>query len=40
MLKAANCHHVQGYYFSKPKDAATIEEFLAIQTHDSVRVSL
>ena len=28
MLKAAHCHNVQGYFFSKPKDAKTIEEFL------------
>jgi diguanylate cyclase (GGDEF)-like protein/PAS domain S-box-containing protein len=40
LLKAANCHHVQGYYFSKPKDVQGIEEFLSIQTHDLVRISL
>ncbi len=34
MLKAANCHDVQGYFFSKPKDAKTIEEFLHIEKFD------
>ncbi|HHB93223.1 MAG TPA: EAL domain-containing protein, partial [Thioploca sp.] len=34
MLKAANCHNVQGYFFSKPKDAKTIEEFLYVEKFD------
>jgi two-component system sensor histidine kinase ChiS len=34
MLKATHCHHLQGYYFSRPKDAQSIEEFLRIETHD------
>ncbi|MFK5969397.1 MAG: EAL domain-containing protein [Candidatus Marithrix sp.] len=34
MLKSANCHNVQGYFFSKPKDAKTIEEFLHIEKFD------
>lgn len=34
MLKAANCHHVQGYFFSPPKDSKTIEEYLKIKTHN------
>ncbi|MDM8564989.1 EAL domain-containing protein [Candidatus Halobeggiatoa sp. HSG11] len=34
MLKAANCHNVQGYFFSKPKDAETIEEFLRMDMFD------
>jgi diguanylate cyclase (GGDEF)-like protein/PAS domain S-box-containing protein len=40
MLKAANCHHVQGYYFSKPKDAQSIEEFLSIETHNLARTAI
>ncbi|RKZ40807.1 MAG: hypothetical protein DRQ49_07250 [Gammaproteobacteria bacterium] len=34
MLKAAQCHHVQGYFFSPPKDSKTIEEYLKIKTHN------
>ncbi|MDM8569709.1 bifunctional diguanylate cyclase/phosphodiesterase, partial [Thiotrichales bacterium HSG1] len=34
MLKAANCHNVQGYFFSKPKDAQTIEKFLRMDKFD------
>ncbi len=34
MLKAANCHNVQGYFFSKPKDAKTIEKFLLMDKFD------
>ncbi|MDY6993297.1 MAG: EAL domain-containing protein, partial [Pseudomonadota bacterium] len=28
MLKAAHCHHVQGFLFSKPQDSKAIEHFL------------
>jgi len=28
MLKKANCHHVQGYFFSRPKDSQSIEDYL------------
>jgi len=28
MLKKANCHHVQGYFFSRPKDSQAIENYL------------
>ncbi|EDN68188.1 diguanylate cyclase/phosphodiesterase [Beggiatoa sp. PS] len=34
MLKATHCHHLQGYYFSRPKDAQSIEEFLSVETHN------
>ncbi len=34
MLKTAHCHHLQGYFFSPPKDAQSIEAFLSIETHD------
>ncbi|MBE9561931.1 MAG: EAL domain-containing protein, partial [Proteobacteria bacterium] len=34
MLKNANCHNVQGYFFSKPRDAKTIEEFLRMEKFD------
>ena len=32
MLTEAHCHHVQGYLFSRPKDALSIEEFLRFET--------
>jgi two-component system, sensor histidine kinase ChiS len=28
MLKSAQCHHVQGYFYSRPVDAQSIEEYL------------
>lgn len=31
MLKAAQCHHVQGYLFSPPKDSQSIEHFLSFE---------
>ena len=34
MLKSAQCHHVQGYFFSRPKDAQTIEDYLSFEVHD------
>jgi len=33
MLKAAQCHNVQGYFFSPPKDSQTIEKYLRIEKH-------
>ena len=32
-LKAAHCHHLQGYFFSRPKDAQSIEKFLKVETY-------
>ncbi len=32
-LKAAQCNHIQGYFFSKPKNAQEIEAFLKIKKH-------
>ncbi len=34
MLKLAHCNHLQGYFFSRPKDAQSIEAFLSVETHD------
>jgi diguanylate cyclase (GGDEF)-like protein/PAS domain S-box-containing protein len=33
ILHAAKCHHVQGYYFSRPTDQASTENYLNIQVH-------
>jgi len=33
-LKAAHCHNLQGYFFSRPKDAQSIEAFLKLEKHD------
>jgi diguanylate cyclase (GGDEF)-like protein len=34
MLKLAHCNHLQGYFFSRPLDAQSIEAFLRVETHD------
>ncbi|MEK8019735.1 MAG: EAL domain-containing protein [Candidatus Parabeggiatoa sp.] len=33
ILKLAHCHHVQGYFFSRPQDAKTLDEYLSIERH-------
>lgn len=33
ILQASHCHHVQGYYFSRPTDVATTENYLSILVH-------
>ncbi|MCK5719363.1 MAG: EAL domain-containing protein [Thiomargarita sp.] len=33
LLKTAHCHHVQGYFFSPPKDSETIEKLLISDTY-------
>lgn len=33
ILQASHCHHVQGYYFSRPTDTETTENYLSIVVH-------
>jgi len=40
ILKLANCHHVQGYFFSRPQDAKSLEEYLNIERHQIAETSL
>lgn len=35
-LKAAHCHHVQGYFFSRPVDAQSIEDYLGAEMSKKV----
>ena len=35
-LKAAHCHHVQGYFFSRPVDAKSIEDYLGAEMSKKV----
>jgi len=32
LLKTAHCHHVQGYFFSRPQDSQAIENYLSVTT--------
>ena len=32
LLKGARCHHVQGYFFSRPQDSEAIETYLSNTT--------
>jgi diguanylate cyclase (GGDEF)-like protein len=36
MLKSAHCHHLQGYYFSRPQNAQTIEELFLCSDIDEI----
>ncbi len=40
MLKAAHCHHVQGYFFSRPKDSQSIEEYLSLEATKVAQTSI
>lgn len=33
VLKSVRCNHVQGYFFSRPKDSLSIESFLSVPIH-------
>ncbi len=33
VLKSVRCNHVQGYFFSRPKDSVSIESFLSVPIH-------
>jgi diguanylate cyclase (GGDEF)-like protein/PAS domain S-box-containing protein len=36
LLRSAHCHHVQGYFFSRPQDAKSLEEYLSIEKHQVI----
>jgi len=33
VLESARCNHVQGFFFSRPKDSISIESFLTVPVH-------
>jgi diguanylate cyclase (GGDEF)-like protein/PAS domain S-box-containing protein len=40
MLKKAHCHHVQGYFFSRPRDSQSIEEYLNLEATKIAQTSI
>ena len=40
VLESAHCHYLQGYLFSRPKDAQSMEEYLALGLQDEVAIAI